>query len=97
MPRTIIKCSTRRKLPYLLLWSMIRWASIAPIPGSFSSSATEARFKSRRVGEAVTTVLDGCTRGSRAHEQEKKTLNKRIVDDVLRLVRIRFMDANKCL
>ncbi len=42
MPRTIIKCSGRRKGPYCSRCATIRSAMPWPIPGSFSSSNREA-------------------------------------------------------
>ena len=44
IPRTIIRCSTRRKGPCSSLYAMIRPAKTSPTPGSFSISATEAEL-----------------------------------------------------
>lgn len=49
MPRTMMRCSTRRNAPCRSRCSMMRAASPSPIPGSRSNSAREAVLIRMRV------------------------------------------------
>ena len=74
MPRTIIKCSTRRNGPCCSLYAMIRPAKTSPTPGNFSISVAGAELmfilsaSSFLFANACEASFE-TRRGSSAHEQ----------------------------